>query len=251
MKFIRNKVAIKAASASSARFFQSEGGRYAAALLALGTATGLIYILTLTVAAKSPSYGLILFIGLMVASWNGYGPGIVALALATFGLPYLFTHSLKATQIDFKNLALLLIISLLISRISSTRDRVEANLRKSNEELDQRVKQRTMELERASAEAYQRLAEVDNLYATAAVGLGFVDTELRFVRVNELLAATNGVPVSAHIGRTIRELLPQALADRIVPLYEQVLSSGEPILARELHAISPAEPGIDRYWLIS
>ena len=43
----------------------------------------------------------------------------------------------------------------------------------------------------------------------APVGLAFVDTELRFVRVNAALAAINERPVAEHLGRRIDEVLPE------------------------------------------
>jgi PAS domain S-box-containing protein len=72
----------------------------------------------------------------------------------------------------------------------------------------------------------------------APVGLAFVDTELRFVRVNAALAAINGRPVSEHLGHRIDEVLPE-LGPQIVPIYRQVLATGEPVLQRELTAERP------------
>ena len=67
----------------------------------------------------------------------------------------------------------------------------------------------------------------------SAGGLGLVDTDLRFVRVNDALAAINGRPVEEHVGRRIDEVLPE-LADALVPVYQHVLETGEPILEREI-----------------
>lgn len=67
----------------------------------------------------------------------------------------------------------------------------------------------------------------------APVGLAFLDTDLRYVRINAALAAINGRPAEEHIGRRIDEVLPE-LADELVPIYRQVLETGEPILEREL-----------------
>jgi PAS domain S-box-containing protein len=72
----------------------------------------------------------------------------------------------------------------------------------------------------------------------APVGLAFVDTELRFVRVNAALAAINDRPVSEHLGRRIDEVLPE-LGTQLVEVYRQVLSTGEPVLQRELTAERP------------
>jgi PAS domain S-box-containing protein len=73
----------------------------------------------------------------------------------------------------------------------------------------------------------------------APVGLAFVDTELRFVRINAALAAINGRTVEEHLGRRIDEVLPE-IADVIVPIYRQVLESGEPVLEREVTRETPA-----------
>ena len=80
--------------------------------------------------------------------------------------------------------------------------------------------------------AGQQLAEIEAIYATAPVGLCFIDTNLRFVRLNEHLAEINGIPVSEHIGRTLREILPEQ-ADDLEPLYRRAIASGEPILNLE------------------
>src|SRR4029078_13641497 len=54
--------------------------------------------------------------------------------------------------------------------------------------------------------ALERLAEIEAYYNTAPVGLCVLDTELRYVRINQRLAEINGLPVSAHLGRTIQEI---------------------------------------------
>jgi PAS domain S-box-containing protein len=95
----------------------------------------------------------------------------------------------------------------------------------------------------------QQLAELETIYATAPVGLCFVDTNLRFVRINEHLASINGLPVSEHIGRTIREVLPD-MSEELEPLYQQVIQSGLPIVNHKIHGRTSAQPGIERIWLI-
>ncbi len=72
----------------------------------------------------------------------------------------------------------------------------------------------------------------------APVGLALVDTELRFVRINSALCAINGRPREVHIGRRLDEVLPE-MASVLVPIYQHVIESGEPILERELTAEQP------------
>ena len=73
----------------------------------------------------------------------------------------------------------------------------------------------------AQAIVGQQLGEIESIYQMAPVGLCFVDTDFRYVRINEQLAQINGLSVAEHIGRTFWEVLPE-VADAIEPLYRQV-----------------------------
>ncbi|MGL5881054.1 MAG: PAS domain-containing protein [Xenococcaceae cyanobacterium] len=96
----------------------------------------------------------------------------------------------------------------------------------------------------------QQLAEMESIYTNAPIGLCFVDTNFRFVRINEQLAQINGLPVSAHIGRTLRDVLPE-MAEQLEPLYQQVIESGKPIIDLEVRGTNRAQPGRERDWLVS
>lgn len=98
--------------------------------------------------------------------------------------------------------------------------------------------------------ANERLAEIEAIYATAPVGLCFLDTDLRYIRANEYLAKMNEVPIEGHLGHTLREVLPE-MADDLEPLYQQVIETGEPIINWEVNCTSPAKPGVIRDWLVS
>ena len=98
--------------------------------------------------------------------------------------------------------------------------------------------------------ARQQISEIEAIYAHAPVGLCVVDSDLRFVRMNERLAEINGVSVARHLGRTVREVLPD-LAENLEPLFRSVLDTGEPLLQREIHGATPAQPGVERDWLAS
>lgn len=95
--------------------------------------------------------------------------------------------------------------------------------------------------------ARQQLAEIESIYQTAPIGLNVLDTNLRFVRINERLAQINGFSVEEHIGRTVRELLPN-LADKAEPVLRRVLA-GEVLLNVEIVGETPAQPGVQRTWL--
>ncbi|MEG4939607.1 PAS domain-containing protein [Microcoleus sp. F4-D5] len=96
----------------------------------------------------------------------------------------------------------------------------------------------------------QQLAEIEAIYASAPIGLCFIDTELRFVRINDRLAEINGVPAAAHIGKTWREILPE-MADDLEPLYRQVIETKVPLKQLEVRRTNSAQPELEQDWLLS
>jgi PAS domain S-box-containing protein len=105
-------------------------------------------------------------------------------------------------------------------------------------EPDQLLRQ--LQIERTRFEA---------LLAAAPIGLGFVDTDLRYVQVNHTLASFSGVPMSEHPGRTVRAITP-AFAHPLESSIRQVLTSGQPILHQELSGSTAFSPE-PRSWLAS
>jgi PAS domain S-box-containing protein len=97
---------------------------------------------------------------------------------------------------------------------------------------------------------HETLALLDTVFAGAPVGLAFVDRDLRFVRINDALAAMHGVPPAAHLGRTLEEALG-GYAAKVEPFFRQVLSSGEPVLDQELRLGLPGQPTGERILLVS
>jgi PAS domain S-box-containing protein len=109
-------------------------------------------------------------------------------------------------------------------------------------------KKTEIELQENRAKLQQQLAEIEAIYETAPIGLNVLDSDLRFVRVNQRLAEINGFPIEAHIGRTLRELLP-ALADDAEAILRPILETGQPRLNIEIQGETPAQPGVPRIWL--
>jgi PAS domain S-box-containing protein len=100
---------------------------------------------------------------------------------------------------------------------------------------------------RSSEEAVRRhLADLQGIYASAPIGMCLLDTDLRYLRVNNELAAMNGLPVEAHIGRTPRDVVP-ALADQAEALVRRILASRQPERF-EFTGFTPAQPGVQRWW---
>ncbi|MCC3409337.1 MAG: PAS domain S-box protein [Microcoleus sp. PH2017_10_PVI_O_A] len=94
----------------------------------------------------------------------------------------------------------------------------------------------------------RQLAEIESIYQTIPVGLAVLDTDLRFVRLNQRLAEINGLSVEAHIGRTVREIVPN-LADTAESWCRRILETKEAMRNFELTGETSAQPGVVRTWL--
>ena len=92
-------------------------------------------------------------------------------------------------------------------------------------------------------------AFIGSLLAHAPVGLGFLDRDLRYLTVNDALAAMNGSSSDAHIGRTIAEVIP-ALAPGLEPVLRRVLETGDAIMNLEV-TDAPFTRERPRHWLCS
>ena len=93
-------------------------------------------------------------------------------------------------------------------------------------------------------------ALLDAIFEHAPVGMAYWDASLRYVRINDALAAINGVPAEEHLGRTMPDVLGP-LGEELEPLIRQILDDG---VARHDLVISGetlAAPGVQRHWLAS
>ena len=97
----------------------------------------------------------------------------------------------------------------------------------------------------SSRPAQVRLAEIESLYRDAPVGLCVFDARLRYLRINRRLAALHGLPVEQHLGKTIREVLPQ-IADQVEPLMGSLLQTGQPQRDVKVSVTLPSQPGVVR-----
>jgi len=105
-------------------------------------------------------------------------------------------------------------------------------------------------LSHAGDAAHDALQALDLIYSTAPIGLCVLDSSLRFVRINAWLARLNGRPAEAHIGRTVREMVP-GIADVIEPIAHKVLDTGEPVLDFEVRGTTAADPEHEHTWVES
>jgi formate hydrogenlyase transcriptional activator len=88
----------------------------------------------------------------------------------------------------------------------------------------------------------QALSEPEKLLAayfkSTTVGLCILDSQFRFLAINDTLAQINNLPAGDHLGRTVREVVG-SLADTVEPILRRILTNGEPALNMELSAQLP------------
>lgn len=102
----------------------------------------------------------------------------------------------------------------------------------------------------ANAQLEETVARLDTLLANSPVGFAFYDEQFRFVRVNQPMADINGVPVDAHLGRSLPDLLPD-VGPKVERLLRRVAATGRTVPDVEISGQTPAQPGVERHWLAS
>ncbi|WND32943.1 SpoIIE family protein phosphatase [Streptomyces sp. BB1-1-1] len=96
----------------------------------------------------------------------------------------------------------------------------------------------------------RNLALSAQLVSQSPIGLGMLDTDLRYVSVNPAEERMNGVSAAEHIGRHVHEVLP-FLDQSFEGAMRKVLASGVPILDQYTVGRTAADPDNDHAWSIS
>ena len=100
-----------------------------------------------------------------------------------------------------------------------------------------------------------RLAEyeaaiVSTLLDDAPIGFALFDRDLTFLRINREMAAMNGLPPAAHIGRPAFDVVP-GVRGSAEEAMRSVIESGQPLRDVEVVGTTDADPGVVHVWLES
>jgi PAS domain S-box-containing protein len=90
--------------------------------------------------------------------------------------------------------------------------------------------------------------ELQLLYETAPVGLAFLSPECRYLQINQHLTEICGISVADHIGRSVRDTVPQ-VADQVEHIVQTILRTGEAVTAIEVSGQRPDGGNAARVWL--
>lgn len=94
----------------------------------------------------------------------------------------------------------------------------------------------------------ESVPEVQLVYDSAPIGLAFLSTDCRYLMINQRLTEICDISVGNHIGRSIRETVPQ-VADQVEQIVQGILRTGEPITGIEINGQRVDGSNKDRVWI--
>ena len=98
------------------------------------------------------------------------------------------------------------------------------------------------------AESPAHSPELQLIYETAPIGLAFLSPDCRYVMINKHLTEICGISVADHIGRSVRETVPQ-VAEQVELIVKTILQTGTPITGIEVNGQRPDGSNSDRVWI--
>jgi PAS domain S-box-containing protein len=109
--------------------------------------------------------------------------------------------------------------------------------------LDKQLADPSMEVRSGAQSPELRL-----LYETAPVGLAFLTPDCRYQLINRRLCEICGISVDDHIGRSVRETIPQ-LAEQVENIVQTILRTGNSITGIEISGLRPDGGNANRVWI--
>lgn len=109
------------------------------------------------------------------------------------------------------------------------------------------LRQRLRAAEAVATQQQRECRDMELAYLNAPLGLAMLDRQLRYLRINRLLADINGISIKDHLGKTVRKVVPN-LADQVEQPFLHVIRTGEPMLGLVFEGTTAAQPGKTRFW---
>lgn len=218
-------------------FRLSRSSRYVICIAVLSAATIVRWLLNPVLKTELPY--IVLYFAIMLIAWiGGLGPAVLGVVLGIVSANYLFIAPQHAW---FRSIGLHdLVTTLLFAFIGIATGGMSEVYGRALAE---------------SREAYKlsqdRQFELEYIYSSAPVGLAFVDENLRYLRVNDALAALNGAPARDHFGKSLSDILPATAVELLTPLVRKVLTTHTPLVDYEIQAEAPPGSGELRYMKLS
>lgn len=112
---------------------------------------------------------------------------------------------------------------------------IDITERKQAEQIREQLLERER-LARSEAEAAQR--QLKTIFETSPIGLALLDSEQRFIAINEALAEINGLSRERHLGNTIADLF--SISDpKLVEVFHQIYATGNAFISPNFAVNAP------------
>jgi signal transduction histidine kinase len=133
---------------------QKQIAQYGLAVVTAAATTVLAIGLPHLIARKASPFIIFAYVVAVLISawWGGYGPGLISVVMMNLVSPYLLNASWDPRRVQLTRLILSIALSMLVSYIASRRNRDEAELRATNDQLERHVQERTADLSRANVD---------------------------------------------------------------------------------------------------
>jgi len=182
--------------------------------IALASVAAALWLASLLPARADPSHFTLFFAAVMITAWyGGLGPGLLATVLSALSLDYYFLAPIHSIMIDwraFLRLSVFTVIALITSYLTTARRRAEDALNKAHAELEERVRERTVELAKANESLRGEIAErkrAENELWRLQREMGRVERLAALGRITGTIAHDLGTPLNSVLGYT--QLLEQ------------------------------------------
>ncbi len=132
-------------------------------------------------------------------------------------------------------------------------ERRTRELRVTNEQLENEIQERKQaekKLQENEIRLNQQLAELNHIYNTSPVGLCILSPDLRFLRINDVMAQISGKTADEHTNKPLKEMIPE-IAEQIKEFCQQIIDTDKPVLNVEIEGFVPLEPDTKKNWLAS
>jgi PAS domain S-box-containing protein len=90
--------------------------------------------------------------------------------------------------------------------------------------------------------------ELELIYDTAPIGLAFLTPDCRYLKINQRLTEICGIPIADHIGRSVRDTVPQ-VAEQVESIVRTIMRTGEAITGIEVYGQRIDRSNAERCWL--
>jgi signal transduction histidine kinase len=208
--------------------------RYAIPFVAVAAASFFASLLPWRV---DPSHFTLYFLAVMLSAWyGGFGAGLVSTVLSALALDYFFISPIYSIELDwhaFVRLGVFLGVAMITSVLTNARRRAEADLRQAHAELEDRVRERTVELARTNAALREEIGErqkIEKELLRLQHQIGPVERLATLGRMTATVAHDLGTPLNSVLGYAqllAQEDLPERARRRLKIIENQIHRMGE------------------------